>query len=183
MHRVIPGPCPRCKEEIQFIYQTEEIPYFSDILLISAACDCGYRFVETMILGEGDPAMWTLHVTAPGDMEARVVRSTTGSLEIPEFGITIDPGPACDAFITNVEGVLARIEDVLDKVLTWAEGEERGRACALKDEVARAREGDVPFTLIVRDPTGNSAIISRKAEKQLLPPDAGTCPDDQQRQD
>ena len=177
MRRSIPGPCPLCKKEILFIYQTEEIPYFSDILLISAVCDCGYRFVDTMILGEGEPVRWTYRVEQPKDMETRVVRSTTGSLEIPELGVCIEPGPACEAFISNVEGVLARIDSVLDTVLTWAEGEERDKALALKERVAAARETAFPFTLIVRDPDGNSAVLSRQAVQEPLEPDADPCPE------
>jgi len=88
---------------------------------------------------------------------------------IPELGVEIDPGPACEGFVSNVEGVLARIDDVLAGVLTWAEGEERENAIALRTRIELAREGSLPFTLSIEDPTGNSAIVSEKARKTEIP--------------
>lgn len=166
MRRVIPGPCPVCQSPIEFVYTTETIPYFFDILLISARCDCGYRYIDTMILGEGEPVRWTLRVEGPADLASRVVRSSTGTLLIPEFGVRIEPGPACEAFITNVEGVLLRITRVLEGILTWAEGDEREEALRVKAALEEAREGSRPFTLVVEDVDGNSAILSPKAEKE-----------------
>ena len=46
-------------------------------------------------------------------ISARVVRSTGARIEIPEFGVRIDPGPACEGFVSNVEGVLDRIGKVV----------------------------------------------------------------------
>ena len=42
-------------------------------------------------------------------------------------------------------------------------GEERIRAECLKAEIADAMAGDLPITLIIEDPTGNSAIVSDRA--------------------
>ena len=52
---------------------------------------------------------------------------------------------------------------MVEGVLCWAEGEERTRAECLKAEIADARAGDLPITLIIEDPTGNSAIVSDRA--------------------
>ncbi|MBQ4597113.1 MAG: hypothetical protein IJB12_01770, partial [Methanocorpusculum sp.] len=43
MRQIVTAPCPDCGKEIKFIYDTENIPYFSDILLISGVCECGFR--------------------------------------------------------------------------------------------------------------------------------------------
>jgi len=165
VQRVVAAPCPLCKDEIKYLYQTEEIPYFSDILIMSASCDCGYRFVDTMILGEDEPVRYTMRVETIKDLEARVVRSTAGIIQIEELGVLVEPGPTCEAFITNVEGLLVRTDDVIKRVLTWAEGEERENALALREKIAAARSGKLPFTVILQDPDGNSAIISPKAVK------------------
>ena len=174
MQKVVQGRCPYCEREIQYLYQTENIPFFSDILIVSGRCECGYRHADTMILGEAEPARWEIRVEGPEELSARVVRSASGAVRIPELGVEIDPGPACEGFVSNVEGVLERIEDVVMGVLTWAEGEERENALALRERIALAREGSVPFTLTIEDPTGNSAIVSPKAEKTPLPP----CPEE-----
>jgi zinc finger protein len=167
---VVKGRCPYCEREIQYLYQTENIPFFSEILIVSGRCECGYRHSDTMVLGEAEPARWEIEVGGPGDLAARVVRSASGTIRIPELGVEIDPGPACEGFVSNVEGVLDRIEDVLGSVLTWAEGEERENALALRERIGLAREGSIPFTLLIEDPTGNSAIVSEKAKKTPIPP-------------
>ena len=172
MQSVVQGRCPYCEREIQYLYQTENIPYFSDILIVSGRCECGYRHADTMILGEAEPARWEIRVEGPGDLVARVVRSASGAIRIPELGVEIDPGPACEGFVSNVEGVLERIGDVVEGVLTWAEGEERENALVLRMRIGLAREGSLPFTLSIEDPTGNSAIVSERARKTVIPP----CP-------
>jgi zinc finger protein len=170
---VVTGRCPYCEREIQYLYQTENIPYFSDILIVSGRCECGYRHADTLILGEAEPARWEIRVEGPEDLNARVVRSASGTLRIPELGVEIDPGPACEGFVSNVEGVLGRIDDVVAGVLTWAEGEERENALVLRTRIELAREGSLPFTLSIEDPTGNSAIVSGKARKIAIP----ACPE------
>lgn len=173
MQSVVPGRCPYCEREIQYLYQTENIPYFSDILIVSGRCECGYRHADTMILGEAEPARWEIQVESPEDLAVRVVRSASGTIRIPELGVEIDPGPACEGFVSNVEGVLTRIDDVVAGVLTWAEGEERENALLLRERIELARAGSLPFSLSIEDPTGNSAIVSARARKTALP----ACPE------
>ena len=171
---VLNGPCAACGEECEYVYQTETIPYFSDILIISASCPaCGYRYANTQMLNEGEPLRFTFRTESTDDLSVRVIRSMSGMLRIPELGVEIDPGPACEGFVTNVEGVLERILSVVEGVLCWAEGEERTRAECLKAEIADAKAGDLPITLIIEDPTGNSAIVSDRAIREPL-----VCADD-----
>jgi len=174
VQKVVQGRCPYCEREIQYLYQTENIPFFSDILIVSGRCKCGYRHADTMVLGESEPARWELAVEGPEELAVRVVRSASAAIRIPELGVEIDPGPACEGFVSNIEGVLDRIEDVLGTVLTWAEGEERENALALKERIGLARVGSIPFTVAIEDPSGNSAIISPKATKTAIP----FCPEE-----
>jgi zinc finger protein len=172
---VLPGPCPVCNADIEFIYQTENIPFFSDIIIISASCPgCSFRYVDTQVLAEGEPARWELPVRSPEDLVIRVVRSVRGIVIIPELGVRIDPGPACEGFVANVEGVINRIERVVDGVVCCGDDEERESAILFKEKVAAVRSGDFPITLIIEDPSGNSAIISERAIKSPFVPDSGT---------
>jgi zinc finger protein len=173
---VVPGPCPSCSNEIEFLYQTEDIPYFSELLIVSATCPaCGYRFVDTQILKDAEPSRYEFFVSAADDLNVRVVRSMSGTVKIPELGVQIDPGPACQGFVTNVEGVLDRVENVVKGALLWAEGGERENAHDLLALIASARAGTLPFTLILDDPLGNSAIVSEKAQKRPLDVDKEHC--------
>jgi zinc finger protein len=164
---VVTGPCPVCSTDIEYLYQTENIPYFKGILIISACCpSCGWRYNDTQLLENAEPSRWELRVDSEEDLNIRVVRSTNGILRIPELGVRVDPGPACEGFISNVEGVICRVEAVLDNLISWNDDdpEEREKALALKEKLGMVREGALPITLIIDDMTGNSAILADKAK-------------------
>jgi zinc finger protein len=163
---VVPGPCPVCQTDIKYLYQTDEIPYFSEILIISALCpSCGYRLADTQLLRNAEPSRWELGIETPDDMMIRVIRSTNGTITIPELGVRIDPGPACEGFISNVEGVLNRIGNVLDSLLSWAEDDdERDRIRCLQEALEKVKEGKLAVTLVIEDLSGNSAIIADRAK-------------------
>ncbi len=166
MQTSMQGPCPACGEDVEFLYATENVPYFADVLIIRVLCPvCGFRYVDTQVLSEKEPIRWELYVDDPEDLTIRVVRSTNGSIEIPELGVRIDPGPACEGFISNVEGILDRIEHVADSVLLWAEESEREKATEFKEKVLKVRSVREPFRIIIEDPSGNSVIFAEKAKK------------------
>ncbi|MGB9177297.1 MAG: ZPR1 zinc finger domain-containing protein [Methanoregula sp.] len=172
MQTVVPGPCPCCSTETEYLYKTENIPYFSDILIISAVCPgCGYRFVDTQLLKHGEPARYTVAVDSEADLAVRVVRSMSASIEIPELGVRIDPGPVCQGFISNVEGVLDRIETVVKGALRWGNDVERENAAALLADIARVKAGTFTITLILEDPNGNSGIIADKTVTEPYVPE------------
>lgn len=172
MRTEVAGICPVCGEEMTFLYQTEDIPYFPSLLIISAICgSCGFRFSDTMLLGEREPVRWELPVREPADLDSRVVRSMQAAIIVPELGIRIDPGPACEGFVSNVEGVLSRIEKVLDGILNSGEDEDeeaRSRTLELKDQILMIKEGRATMTLIIEDPSGNSLILSGEAHRSPL---------------
>ena len=172
MRTVVPGPCPCCNTEIEYIYQTENIPYFSDILIISALCDsCGYKYVDTQLLKDNEPVRFELNVDSPEDLAIRVVRSMSASLEVPELGVRIDPGPACQGFVSNVEGVLDRIEQIVKGALIWGEDEEQKNAQTLLNKIDRVKDGSLSITLVLEDRCGNSAIISDKVQTGVYSPE------------
>ncbi len=174
MHTVVPGPCPCCNSEIEYLYKTENIPFFSDILIISAVCPaCGYKFVDTQLLKHGDPARYTVSVESEQDLAIRVVRSMSASLEIPELGVRIDPGPACEGFISNVEGVLDRIGTVVEGAARNGTDDEKVSAAELLANIARVKAGQFPVTLILEDPSGNSGLIADKTVKEAYVPEEG----------
>lgn len=172
METKIAGPCPCCNTDIEYLYKTENIPYFSDILIISAICPaCGYRFVDTQLLKHGEPARYTLAIESEEDLAVRVVRSMSASIEIPELGVRIDPGPQCQGFVSNVEGVLDRIEIVVKGALGWGNDVERENAAALLADIVGVKAGTFPVTLILEDPSGNSGIVAEKTVKEAYVPE------------
>ncbi|RZN38062.1 MAG: ZPR1 zinc finger domain-containing protein, partial [Methanophagales archaeon ANME-1-THS] len=98
------------------------------------------------------------------DLNALVVRSSSGSIEIPELGVSIEPKRG-EAFITTVEGVLERVEDVVHLLSRDETGKER--ADEVLKRIAQIKSGEAGMTLIIDDPTGNSAIISEKVKTMI----------------
>jgi len=110
-----------------------------------------------------------VRIEEPGDLSTRVVRSTTGTIRIPELGLAVEPGTACEGFVTNVEGVLSRFERAVAIILADPESdEEQEAALRMQEALAAAREVASPFTVVLEDPAGNSALVGEKAQKVLL---------------
>lgn len=156
--------CPVCeKAGLKTTSNTHDIPYFEEVMEMLTKCDsCGYRHVDVLVLGEKEPARYTLKIESAGDMHARVVRSGRSIVEVPELGVKITPGPDAEGYISNVEGVLKRIEDAIRMHPASEKSKE------LLEKIKRAKEGRETLHLKIEDPTGNSAIISEKALKEEI---------------
>ncbi|HDJ96707.1 MAG TPA: ZPR1 zinc finger domain-containing protein, partial [Candidatus Aenigmarchaeota archaeon] len=115
-----------------------------------------------------EPLEFSLKVKKAEDLKIRVVRSSSGTIEIPEFGVKIEPGPQAQGYVTNVEGILLRIEEVLIDQIKVLKGKRKRKAKEVLEKVKKARGGKFNFTLIIKDPLGNSVIVSKKARKRKL---------------
>jgi zinc finger protein len=161
--------CPVCHKALEMRWRQDSIPYFGDVMEISSVCSCGFRYADTLILSQREPTRHTMKVDREAHMCVRVIRSTSGTVRIPEWGVCIEPGPRSEAYISNVEGVLDRIETVVNMARKWAEKEEEvKRADALLEEMKAAREGRTCFTLVIEDPMGNSAIVDDNVTVERL---------------
>jgi len=102
-------------------------------------------------------------ITSCDDLSVRVIRAETCRIEIPELGVTIEPGSASEGFITNVEGVLSRIEKVIGMTMSWALGDGDEKKIQQIEEIFEridaVKKGEFVITLILEDETGNSAIL------------------------
>ncbi|SFM17313.1 ZPR1 zinc finger domain-containing protein [Methanolobus profundi] len=165
--------CPLCHEELIIKWQGDEIPYFGEVMYIAAACKCSFRFADTLILSQKEPMRYELRVENLEDLNIRVVRSTSGTIRIPELGIDVEPGSISDSYVTNIEGVLDRIYKVVITATKWAKDDEEKYAKGLEIQkyLEEAIDGKRPITVIIEDPFGNSAIISDKAVSCALDPE------------
>ncbi len=155
-------------------YSAEQIdlPYLGESLETMLRCEqCGYRHTDFVLLETKDPTRVRHPIEEPDDMSVRVVRSSSGTVRIPELGIDIEPGVASEAFISNIEGVLVRIEAVLGQLERDSDDPETlQRIRDLQDTLHGTRTGDAPpLTMVIEDPFGNSAIIGNKAIKESIP--------------
>lgn len=141
--------------------QTEyQVEHFGSVLLSTATCHkCGYRHTDVITLTEREPVALTAHIRSIEDLKMRVIKSGTATVSVPEFGATITPGAYSDGYISNVEGILEKIEDALTFMLTAAKGRRLAKGEKMLKKIRAARDSNPRFTLVIKDPFGNSAIV------------------------
>jgi zinc finger protein len=114
------------------------------------------------MLANHEAVALTAKISSLDDLNMRVIKSGTATISIPEFGATITPGPYSEGYISNVEGLLAKIEDALTFMLSTAKGKHLKKGETMLKKMDMARDSKPRFTLIIKDPLGNSAIVSPK---------------------
>lgn len=159
--------CPACDAESMLTSQTEyQVEHFGSVLLSVATCQkCGYRHTDVITLTKREPVALTTRINSLEDLKMRVIKSGTATVSIPEFGATITPGPYSEGFISNVEGILEKIEDALTFMLATAKGKRLKKGEKMLKQIRMAKDANPRFTLVIKDPFGNSAIASSKARK------------------
>ena len=169
------GDCPICggKGTLKAIQYVHEIPYFGKVMESTIYCEkCGYRNADVIILEDRPPKLYTVKVENEKDLFTRVVRSKSGTIELDEIGVKVEPGPAAEGFVTNVEGLLERVKEALLMARSFKESEGDEEAVKKTDEILRyiedVREGKKPITVRIMDPLGNSALIGEKVKSRLL---------------
>jgi zinc finger protein len=161
--------CPACGREIKITMTTYEVPFFGRVLLTSISCECGFKHADSIVAEVKEPVRFTIKINK-NNLYTKVIRSTSGTIRIPEIGIDIEPGPASQAFITNLEGILMRVEDIVQMAKRWnADDKEKVKRCDwILEMIRRTIEGDEELTLILEDPLGNSLILSDEAFREKL---------------
>ena len=141
------------------------VEHFGSVLLSAATCrKCGYKHTDVMTLNAREPIVLTAKIVSIDDLNIHVVKSGTATVSIPEFGATITPGPYSEGYVSNVEGILRKIEDSLTFMLSSAKGRSLQNGVRMLKKIRTAREKP-HFTFVMKDPFGNSALVSSKAGK------------------
>ena len=152
--------CPLCGAESEVHVVPYDIPFFGEAMVFTAVCaSCGYRATDVLVLAEEKKTRCEMEISSLEDVNAIVVRSSSGTIEIPELGVNVEPRRG-EAFISTVEGVLQRVENVVKMLGKEETGKQR--ADTVLKQIAEIKVGKARMTLIIEDPTGNSAIIPNK---------------------
>ncbi len=154
--------CPMCDgSDLKVTSMLYSVPFFNELAFFIMECPkCHFRHNDIFSTEMRRPSRWTLVVDEPSKLHIRVIRSSSGTIRIPEFGIDIEPGPSAEGYISNVEGVLHRIKPVLKMATDFAETEaQKDHGEHLMEELDKAIEGIRTFTLIIEDPAGVSGIV------------------------
>jgi zinc finger protein len=163
--------CPFCGASgtCKFKGMIHDIPYFGETMESLIWCsNCEFRHADVMHLGEKKPRRYEYKITSPRDMGVRVIRSSTGFVEIPELGVSIRPGPHSEGFVSNIEGVLNRVKAGIQTAMKTASAHQRRIGEKKLEKLESIRRGEFIASLILTDPQGHSAIIHPKAKHRRL---------------
>jgi zinc finger protein len=156
--------CPACKNGIIKIHKTTyDLPDKDKMLIIKFECNsCNYTKNDIIPLTTNfEPGILILKINNEEDLKSKIYRSPVGKLEIPEFELSVEPGPSAEFFYTNVEGILYRFENVLliYKNNLEEEDPERKDIQEILENLQKALKGQFKFTLKITDTGGGSYII------------------------
>ncbi|MDO8655954.1 MAG: ZPR1 zinc finger domain-containing protein [Nanoarchaeota archaeon] len=162
--------CPFCGEKKMVLREEDmDIPYFGKVFVFSMECEaCGTKKSDVEPMEPKEPCRYTLEVTSEDDLNIRVVKSGEATVKIPHV-ITMEPGPASSGYVTNVEGLLQKVKEIVQSTIDVEDDE--GAAKKAKNMVKklnRVMAGQEPIKIIIEDPSGHSAIISDKAQKSKI---------------
>ena len=162
--------CPVCRKKTLILNEREEeIPYFGKTLLFSMTCaGCRFHKADIESVEKKEPCKYTFEISKEEDMKVRVVKSSEATVKIPHISEII-PGPASQGFVTNIEGLLNRVKYQIETLRDTAEDDEdKKKAKNLLKKLLKIVWGQEKQKIIIEDPSGNSAIVSDKAEKSGL---------------
>lgn len=163
-------PCPFCgKKELTMTDQEIEVPYFGKMHVFGMNCNaCGTKKADIEADEKKEPSKFTFEVDGDEDLKVRIVKSSEGTVKIPHVA-SVEPGPASNGYITNVEGLIMRVKHEIETLRDSADDlDDKEKAKNLIKKLDRVLFGREKLKIIIEDPTGNSAIISPKAVKSKL---------------
>ncbi len=171
MEKIESETCPICLAKELVLNEDElEIPFFGKVYLFSMHCNaCGFHKGDVEAAEMKDPCRIIFTTEKEDDMNIRVVKSSEATLKIPQLKITVTPGPASEGYVSNIEGMLTRIEKVIADERDSSDDESAVKTAKnLLKKIRKVKYGEIPLKIIIEDPSGNSAIISEKATIEKL---------------
>jgi zinc finger protein len=158
--------CPSCGKRSlsQRAHLYKEPRSKDELLFFVTLCDeCNYKKTEIM------PVAPSTHVKSnhnvikikdPKDLETKIYRASSGSIEIPELEIILEPGIQAEFYITNIERILLKFKESCQFLLR-DEPEPAAKAILEKriQEIDECLLVKREFTIVLDDPEGFSYIL------------------------
>ena len=152
------------------IAHISDIPYFGEHTQLTVLCDsCGWKHTDFLPAEGSKPGGWSLKVRTSEHLRVRVVRSSSCTVRLVELDLEASPGNGASGYISNIEGVFNRFEDVIKMLRAQAEDEEVVEQCeALLRELNRVGDGEGSVELLLLDPMGHSQLLHDDANPREL---------------
>lgn len=146
------------------------IPYFREVVLMSFECpECGFKNSEIQPASEIQEkgSKYMLKVEGKEDFNRQVIKSETASCKFVELELEI---PGKRGQLTTVEGLLSEMVDDLEgdqemrKKIDENLYEQIQKFIEKVRDTIACKEGTLPLTFVLDDPTGNSWIEYKPGE-------------------
>ena len=167
-HWIVESQCPTCNSKMIIRDYIRDIPHAGRVIISHGKCDhCKFKYSDIRMLESRGPQRLKIRVCGENDLNILVIRASTARVLIPELGVSIDPGPSSQGFLTTIEGILFRIKEILefirdDEDVDPSEWNKKYRL------ICDALNGRLEFTLEIIDPHGVSKIISEREIREDL---------------
>jgi zinc finger protein len=147
-----------------------EIPYFGEHTQITVMCaSCGWKHTDFIPSDGEKPGFSSIVIDSIEKTSARVVRSSSCTIRIPELDLEVSPGSSSSGFVTNIEGVIKRFEEAIRMVIRGNDDYEAGQiAEQMLARLELAKSGDDAIRVDLLDPRGRSQIIHEDTESREL---------------
>jgi len=124
---------------------------------------CHYHSSDIQLEKKDNPMKYTFTVEKEDDLKVRVIKSGEAIVKIPQFRMSVTPGPSSIGYISNIEGVIRRFKKIVEDQRDTAENPEvKKTAKNLLKKFWKVECGELKLKIVIEDPSGNSAIISDK---------------------
>ena len=172
MQSKVDAPCPQCggTEDLTMLAMNDEIPYFGEHTQITVLCgSCGWKHTDFIPSDGEKPGFSSLLVNDSEKTMARVVRSSSCTIRIPELDLEVSPGGSSSGYVTNIEGVIKRFENAIETIIR---GDEDGgvteTALQILESLEMVKDGSAEVSVELLDPKGRSQIIHLEAISRQL---------------
>ena len=168
MQSKVDAPCPECLEDdaLMMLAMSSEIPYFGEHTQITVICEsCGWKHTDFIPSDGEKPGYSSLIVDNVEKCSARVVRSSSCTIRIPELDLEVSPGGSSSGFVSNIEGVINRFEDAVGSIIRGSADDETVLDASLEllEGLRKMKNGGSQFLIELLDPRGRSQIIHDEA--------------------
>lgn len=165
--------CPVCGGEktASSITRTDKIPYFGEVMESMILCTkCGYKHNDIICLEQHDPASYTITINQE-HLNTRIIKAQSATLTIPELGLKVEPGPKSQGYISNIEGVLNRFTEAVQRSkILFPNKKTQQNADKILENIDKVKAGTMTATLKLEDPFGQSKILHHHAKEHKLTP-------------
>lgn len=157
--------CSECQAPCETRMKLTQVPHFKEVVIMATTCErCGHRTNEVKSGSGIEPrgVRLELRVREAADLNRDVLKSETCTVEVPELELEAGAGLLSGRF-TTVEGLLDSMRQQLAQENPFFQGDSasksgRLRMGAVVDRLAQAAAGQLPVTLVLDDPCGNSYV-------------------------